>query len=86
MKIKSRIREGLADYAHKAWSGWMKYMFSKCTKNEDGSMTIPKDSVDRWTRQMDTKYADLPEKEKESDRDEADKMIGIVKNFDNWKY
>ena len=42
-------REQLADYAHDAWSGWMKYMFSKCTKNLDGSMTIPANSVERWT-------------------------------------
>ncbi len=24
----SKIREALADYAHRAWSGWMTYLFS----------------------------------------------------------
>ena len=31
----------------------------------------------RWRRQMRTKYEDLPEEEKKSDREEADKMIAI---------
>ena len=73
----SPLREKLAAYAHDAWSRWMKYLFSKSTKNPDGSVTIPKDLVDRWTRQMTTKYEDLPEKEKPSDRDEAD-TIGDI--------
>lgn len=77
------LREELAEYAHDAWSGWMKYLFSKCQEGttdgfEDGSMVIPKWAVERWTRQMNTAYADLPESEKESDRAEADKMLEIV--------
>lgn len=71
-------KEKLAEYAHDAWSGWMIYLFGKCTKNPDGSMTIPKVSVERWTRQMKTKYTDLPENEKHSDRVEAQKMLDII--------
>ena len=69
------LRERLAWLSHDQWSGWMEYMFSKSTYNDDGSITIPKDLVDRWTRQMNTDYLDLPEKEKDSDRIEADRMI-----------
>ena len=72
------IREYLSEYAHEAWSGWMIYMFSKMTLNEDGTATMPKWAVDRWTRQMNTRYFDMPEAEKESDRDEADRMLSIV--------
>ena len=53
--------EKLAEYAHIAWSGWMNYMFSKCTRNDDGTLTIPAWAIERWTRQMTTSYADLPE-------------------------
>jgi hypothetical protein len=71
-------REPLAAYSHdSAWGGWMRYMIGKGTLNEDGTWTMPAWAVDRWTRQMSTAYADLPEDEKKSDRKEADEMISI---------
>jgi len=79
---KKRIEEH-ADFAHKAWSGWMKYLFSKTTSNEDGGETISKELVDRWKRQLETDYKDLPEEEKESDREEARKVLKIVKKYEN---
>lgn len=69
------IRELLADYAHEAWSGWMRYLFEKTETLPDGSVILPKWAVERWTRQMNTPYPKLPEEEKESDRKEADKMM-----------
>lgn len=79
-----KLREGLAEYAHEAWSGWMKYLFSKCERDvlvTDSGLVmrciIPKWAVDRWQRQMTTSYADLPNDEKESDRLEADRMIEV---------
>lgn len=74
----SEVREELAAYAHEAWSRWMKYMFSKSYIN-GGSVVIPKPLAERWTRQMGTEYEDLPEKEKESDRAEADKILDIAR-------
>lgn len=75
--IISSIKEPLAAYAHEAWSGWIRYMWGKSTKNADGTITIPEVWADRWARQASTDYAQLPESEKESDRVEADKMIAI---------
>lgn len=72
------IREKLASLAHKQWAGWMKYLFNKSIKNIDGTVTIPKWAVERWKRQMNTSYSDLPESEKESDRKEADKIQLII--------
>lgn len=69
------IRELLADYAHEAWSGWMRYLFTKTETLPDGSVIIPAWAVERWVRQMNTPYLKLPETEKESDRKEADKMM-----------
>ena len=71
-------REALAEYAHDAWSGWMKYMLDQGIFNADGTWTMPKESVDRWQRQMITSYSNLPEREKESDREEADKILAIM--------
>uniref|UniRef100_A0A6H1ZYA2 Uncharacterized protein n=1 Tax=viral metagenome TaxID=1070528 RepID=A0A6H1ZYA2_9ZZZZ len=73
------VREKLAAYSHEAWSGWMKYLFDKSTLNQDGTVTIPKHKVERWSRQMNSKYLDLPDREKESDRKEADSMLKIIK-------
>lgn len=75
------LRERLAALSHKQWSGWMKYMFEKSQLNEDGTITIPKLAVKRWTRQMNTTYNNLTTKEKNSDRIKADKMIDIVKQW-----
>jgi hypothetical protein len=77
----SRIREKrelLAKLAHEQWSGWMHYLFSKGTYNEDGTWTMPVDFVNRWHRQMTVPYDRLPEEEKDSDRKEADRVIGTL--------
>ena len=71
------MREALAKLAHDQWSGWMDYLFSKGKFNEDGSWTMPKWAVQRWSRQAKTEYEDLSESEKDSDRKEADKFIAV---------
>lgn len=71
------IREILADLCHKQWSGWMKYLFSKGTFNDDGTWTMPRWAVERWRTQMNTPYADLSNAEQDSDRLEADKFLAV---------
>ena len=77
-EARPELREALADYAHQAWSGWMRYLFSKCINGPDYSMLIPSHLKTRWYRQVDTDYSNLPDEEKESDRQEADRMLAIV--------
>lgn len=83
------MREKLAELAHKQWSGWMKYLFEKCEEEElqsstgaglykTGKYIMPEWAVERWKQQMNTKYCDLLEEEKESDRVEADNVIDIM--------
>lgn len=81
------IREALAEYAHEAWSGWMQYLFSKSDgptpdhglgRLRKGSFIILPECVERWQRQMNTPYAELPEYEKALDRTEADRMLAIM--------
>lgn len=76
--MTDELREKLAEYAHSAWSGWMKYMFSCEMDDEDCGRSLPGWTRVRWQRQMTTEYADLPESEKESDRDQADAILAIV--------
>lgn len=76
------VVEVLAAEAHKAWSGWMSYMFAKCHRKKNGELVIPKWAVDRWDLQRGTVYEDLDEDEKESDRKEADRYIEAM-GFDD---
>lgn len=76
-----KVIEPLAEYAHKAWSGWMRYLFNEATDNPDGTVTVPEWAVSRWKRQMHTDYADLPETEKESNRVEAEMIVTTIGNI-----
>lgn len=75
--LSGLCRETFAEQCHKSWSGWMKYLFSKSSYQEDGSVIIPAPLVARWTRQMNTDYGDLEEEEKDSDRAEADAFLDL---------
>ncbi len=76
----TQIIESLADYAHASWAGWMRYLFKNSISNGTGSVTIPVELVQRWKRQLSTLYGDLPETEKESDRDEAREILSIIRD------
>ena len=76
------IRLYYADYIHRQWSRWMTYMFNRCTRNDDGTITIPAWAVTRWQRQIATSLADLPSDEQESDLREADKLLTAMIRFD----
>ena len=71
--------ERMSDHIHSVWARWIEYMFSFCTENDNGTLTIPKENVDRWSRQRRATYAELLEAEKESDRIEAREILAIAK-------
>lgn len=53
MTVEEAVRnreliEILSAIEHDRWASWQKYVHSKCVKNEDGSLTIPVDSVVWW--------------------------------------
>ena len=82
---KEDLIEPLAEYEHDRWARWQKHLFSKCIVNEDKSLTIPKEYVDRWARQMNTRYCNLDDDEKESDRLEAIRMLNVIERNTNNK-
>lgn len=77
-KVNDDIREELAAYAHEAWASWMRYLFANCGAAQHGKVVIPALYADALRRQMHTRYVELTESEKESDRQEADKMLAII--------
>jgi len=76
------MREKLASLQHDIWTHWMHYLFSCCNKTNNGHYWIPKDKVTHWKRQMSFKYDNLTEREKESDRDQADKILKLLESND----
>ncbi|KKL95787.1 hypothetical protein LCGC14_1851070 [marine sediment metagenome] len=74
----SELREQLADQEHERWSRWMRYLFTLCLPGRNGDLIIPVQSVKHWQGQIDTPYAELSEKEKDSDRKEADNTLQLV--------
>lgn len=69
LKRHPALVEELAKLQHEQWSAWQQYLHSRCIKQHiffepNGNLIIPKVDVERWAKQMDTPYADLPETEK----------------------
>lgn len=72
------LLEHLASLEHERWSHWQRYLHSKCVVGADGSLTIPAELAERWAGQMSTPYKDLPEDQKESDREQVRRYLPII--------
>lgn len=73
-------REELAELCHEQWSGWTKYLLGKMVAHDDkpGVLQLGNWYIERWKRQINTAFAELPDEEKESDRKEADRFIALL--------
>lgn len=85
---KKELIEELAAIQHKIWLEWMHSLFSQCEVEEVlrsgdnspiGCLIIPKQLIDKWTRQIKTPYSELTEEEKQKDRDQVMKFIHLIK-------
>lgn len=93
-EIEAGMREHLADIEHKQWAHWTRYMLerlepaviaaeNRLTDAEVHSETGQEveravQDIARWHRQIETPYGQLTEKEKESDRAWADRVLAIA--------
>lgn len=69
------LREKLAAIEHERWARWQRYMHSQCRSQKEvggTALVIPPDRVQHWERQIATPYAELSEREKDSDRAQVD--------------
>lgn len=78
---EQELIESLAEKEHASWAHWMRYLFSQCSEQRDGSILIPPDKVARWKRQMETAYPDLTEREKQSDRNRVALILPIIEAY-----
>lgn len=77
-KLLGSLIEQLAAVEHERWSHWQRYVHSKGVRQPDGSLLLPADLVSRWERQLNTKYAELDEQEKASDREQVEEYLPII--------
>jgi hypothetical protein len=70
--------EVLADIEHERWAHWQMYLHAQCHRLEDGSLVIPAKLAERWTNQIATPYEQLSESEKDSDREQVQRYLGII--------
>ena len=78
MITKEELFEKLADIEHQRWADWQKYVHSKCIKNSDGTLIIPKWAVEQWEREINTPYSELIEDEKEKDREQVRRYWNLI--------
>lgn len=72
------LREKLAEKEHERWADWQRYFHSKCTRNADGSLTVPAGYVAALERQITTPFTALSAEEQRADRDEVDRYWPLV--------
>lgn len=75
-------RERLAEYAHDAWSSYMAYFLKRLDQDNDGNLVIPKAYARNLHSLIATSYSELPEDDRQGDREEADKMLVIITTGD----
>jgi len=78
---EQELIEKLSAAEHASWARWMKYLFSLCILQNDGTLTIPVDRVAWWQKEIDTPYAELTEELKQFDRDEVAHILPIIHDY-----
>ena len=82
---KEELYERLAAIEHERWADWQRHLHSKMVgpvTGVDGPVyVIAKSRVDGWNRQIDTPYADLTEREKQSDREQVDRYWPLIEEM-----
>lgn len=74
----SELAEKLAVVEHERWAHWQKFVHESGIRQNDGSILLTKELVDRWERQIATSYDNLTEREKESDREQVRKYLPLI--------
>lgn len=77
-RMLNSLIEDLAAIEHERWSHWQRYMHANAKHQEDGSLLLSPELVQRWEAQMSTKYIDLNESEKESDREQVRRYLPLI--------
>lgn len=81
--MKMSLKQIIAEIVHQGWKGFVSYIFGSVGKLQpDGSMVIPKATVDRWKKMMTVTHYKLNPGQKDWANNIADK---IIKDIKSWK-
>jgi len=70
--------ERLAAIEHERWAHWQQYVHDQCERRDDGSLVVPAELAARWQAQIETPYAELSGREKDSDREQVRRYLPVV--------
>ena len=74
------LKEKLADIEHQRWADWQNYVHDKLDYST-GKYVLRDEDVEHWNLQIHTPYCNLSDKEKDSDREQVDRYLPLLKNF-----
>ena len=74
--MNEKLRERLAALEHAQWAHWTRHMLTQLISWGELDQTSLR--LQDWYRQIQTPYAELTEKEKDSDREWADKVLALM--------
>lgn len=78
MPDEKALLEQLAAIEHERWAHWQRFMHGKGERKSDGSLVLPADLIAKWERLIETPYAQLTDKERESDREQVRRYLPVV--------
>ena len=75
-----QLVDELAAIEHERWAHWQRYVHDHCERQQDGSLVIPAELAARWEAQIETRYVQLTEREKASDREQVRRNLPVIIN------
>lgn len=78
---KDELIERLAAVEHERWADWQSWVHHQGHRTADGNLVLSAGTIARWERQIATKYEDLSEQERESDRAQVWRYWGLIEAY-----
>lgn len=75
---RPEVLDRLAAVEHERWAHWQRYLHDQCERQDDGSLVIPPELVQRWELQITTPYARLSTEERRSDQEQVLRYLPLV--------
>lgn len=75
---REELRRRLAEIEHERWADWQRWVHGQCSSGFGGNLVIPAALVERWERQIATRYEALSPEEQACDLREVDRYWPLI--------